>query len=248
MELDEIVERYAAGLAAADTHPWPPNANRRTGEVYLPGTKTLTEVQAVDSVVQHWRTITPSHFTDPNGHATGVPYATLPRAKCDHVMTTDGGTAPEWAIEVKHLSLVGDNGKDNGHTVTKAISPMLKDRSLIHDVARMREHPLARRLAVVVYSFDYTQASLQEALVRHPAHAARIGATDKLRIANDGVLSIDPLVAIADSILRPRYWLKGEMKRGGFTAWSHPCGGEGVVYGWELVNPAMTPLSKKNPW
>jgi len=246
--LREIVDRYAAGLAAADGARLPINSNRRTGAEYLPGTKTLTEVQAVDQVVAHWKRASPEQFVRPNGHATGVGYPSLPRAKCDHVFTADGGQTPEWAVEVKHLSLVGDNGKDNGHTATKAISPLLKDRSLIHDAARLREHPLARRLAVVVYSFNHTEQSLGEARRRHPAHLERIDEIDRLRIVNDGDLSVEPLVLIADMMLRGRYWLKGDMQRGNFTAWRHPCGGHGVVFAWELVNPVTTPLSQKNPW
>lgn len=248
MELQEIVDGYAAGLGAADAASPPPKRNRRTGADYLPGVKTQTEVQAVDHVVEHWRVLAPEQFLPPNFHSTGVPYPSLTRAKCDHVLTSDGGATPEWAIEVKHLSLVGDNGKDNGHTATKAMSPLLKDRSVIHDAARLREHPLARRLAVIVYSFDYTADSLEEARRRHPEHGARISETDRLRVANDGELSIRPLVLIADTMLRGRYWLTGEMRHSTFSAWRHPCGGRGVVFGWELVNPRSTPPSPRNPW
>jgi len=97
-------------------------------------------------------------------------------------------------------------------------------------------------------AFDYTEDSLAEARRRHPFHLGRIRETDRLRMANLGVLSIEPLMSVAFAMLAGRYWITGTIERATFEAWRHPCGGRGVVYGMELINPATALVDPRHPW
>lgn len=235
MELQTIVERYAEGLAAVDAATQIVNTSRRSGAEYLPGLKTLSETQAVEAVDQWWADTYPQEFADPNWHATDHPYPALPRAACDHVFTTDGepGLA-EWAIEVKFPALVGNNGKRNDFAVSKMLSPYLKDRSLMHDVLRLRGQAVGRRQAVLGFSFGYDQASCGRARDRHPQGAEFIGNIEAVVRANLGALSIEPLLEFCDGLLRIQRLIDGAQCRSEFSAWRHPCGGDGVVFAWEL--------------
>ena len=124
MELSQIVHRYAEGLSAIDREVTLERSNQRTREVYLPGLKTMLERDAVDQLNNWWARAHPDDFVSPSAHSTQIPFLGQGRNSCDHVITTEGPESPpEWAIEVKYLQLVGDNGKRNDYAVAKALSP-----------------------------------------------------------------------------------------------------------------------------
>lgn len=232
VDIQGIVDRYAEGLAAVDALNLPPRANQRTGEIYLPGLKSMREVDVVAQLDAWWGQVHPDDFID---HDIQVRYPNDPRAKCDQIITTEGvRSPPEWAIEVKCITLVGDNGKRNDFAVAKGLSPFLKDRSLYHDIERLRNAPIARHLAVVGYSFSYDLASCDEALARHPDEPARIRQIQDVCTTNGGSLTVRPIVEFADGIFRVKNLVRGQYSRTTFEAWRHPCGGRGVVFGWEV--------------
>ncbi len=235
MELQGIVDRYAEGLATIDTETTFLRPNQRTGEIYLPGLKTLSEKMAIDDLDSWWARAYPNDFVTDTAHHVQVPFPGERRSTCDQVITTVGQEDdPEWAIEAKYLQLVGDNGKRNDYAVAKAISPYLKDRSLYHDVMKLRQNPIARRLAVIGFSFTYDQSTCANALSIHPDQADRIEQISNVCLQNDGDLSVRPLVEFADGIFRVRELVEGPYCRANFEAWRHPCGGRGVVFGWEV--------------
>lgn len=234
MELQEIVDRYAEGLAAIDNETAFLRANQRTGEFYLPGLKTLSEAMVMVELDKWWARDHPTDFVTDTAHQVQVPFPGE-RNKCDQVITTSGQEDdPEWAIEAKYLQLVGDNGKRNDFAVAKAISPYLKDRSLYHDVLKLRANPIARRLAVIGFSFTYDQSTCTRAMSIHPDQSARIDEILNVCLQNNGDLSVRPLVEFADGIFRVRELVEGPFCRANFEAWRHPCGGRGVVFGWEV--------------
>lgn len=245
MELQAIVNRYAEGLAAADIDCLSPS-----GKAYLPGTPMLYEDGALDEIVRYWSRVRPEHFDAPNSqHVRTVEYPGLSRTKCDHVLTTDGGDRAEWAIEFKKISFIGDNGKRNDFGTGKVVSPFLKDRGVLHDAARLNSSPPARRLAVIVFGFEYDEASVREAEQRHPVHSMRIREIASVLRANGGEpLSLTPLAEIAEFVLRGRRWVVGNRCEARFEAWRHPCGGYGLVCGWEIVNPTTVQSNPAHPW
>lgn len=251
MDLEEVVQRYAAGLAALDLDTQPERANQRTGEFYKPGIKSLREPQVVKAVNEWWGSNFPADFNDPTVPRLGVRYPTMATpTKCDHVFTTDGDdSSPEWAIEWKNVVLIGDNGKRNDYTTGKILSPYLKDRSLLHDVARLRTYPLARRHAVVGYGFDYSLESCQEAHSRFPEHSETISNIEEVCRENGGSLSMRPLLDFAESILYVRGLVSGPRSQAPFYAWAHPAGGHGMVFGWEVRRPETeSDFDPRHPW
>jgi hypothetical protein len=235
VELQGIVDRYAEGLAAIDALNYDSGSNPRTGEPYLPGLMTLSEQRAVELLDAWWWAEHPDDFVSPSAHRIQVPYPRSPRNKCDQIITTSGTEVPpEWAIEAKYIRHIGNNGKRNDYGVGKALSPYLKDRSLFHDILRLREEPLARRLAVVAFSFRYDATTCAEAARLHPEHADRILEIQKVCRDNGGAVSVRPIAEFAHGIFVMRELVEWQFCKATFEAWRHPCGGKGVVFGWEV--------------
>jgi hypothetical protein len=239
VELQEIVGRFAEGIVAVDASTKHVSANQRTGEVYLPGVKTMSEPKFVEEFLEWWLLNHNSDFSPTNAIDREVPYKNIPRAKCDLILSTDGSKLenPEWSIEVKHIALVGNNGKNNDYGVAKILSPYLKDRSLIHDIDRMRNFGIGKRKAVIGYCFDYSFKSCEEALSKHPNQVDTIKNMQDVCKKNNpetGEYSAKPMVEFADEIFRSRGLVKNLIKLGFQNAWRHPCGGSGLIFGWEL--------------
>ena len=241
MELSQILERFAEGLLYVDANTEFVGANRRTGEVYLPGVKTMNEPKFVEELLDWWRLEYSNDFSPPGASDREVPYENLRRANCDLVFSTDGSSLekPEWSIEVKHIALVGNNGKNNDYGVQKILSPYLKDRSLIHDIERLRSHGKGKRKAAIGYCFDYNFSTCEEALTKHPQHEDIVHEIREVCRKNDpakGSLSVIPMIEFADEIFQNRGLVKPVIAKGFSNAWRHPCGGYGYIWGWELLN------------
>ncbi len=91
-----------------------------SGRAYSPGIGPHTESRTVDLVLEqlHGR---PRYAS----LRTSVAYLSAPRQKCDLVL--EG----EWAVEVKMLRFMGDNGKPNGnilmHILAVSSAPQCSD-------------------------------------------------------------------------------------------------------------------------
>jgi len=242
VELEQIVERFAEGLKFVDFNSLYIGSNQRTGAPYLPGVPTMPEINVSKEVLAWWVATHPGDFSPANAHQTEVPYLGIPRAKCDMVFSSDGNwpSLPEWAVEVKRIQFVGDNGKNNDYNVPKILSPYLKDRSLIHDIRRMRNHPIARFQAVVGYAFSYDFETCRQALLRHPTETVRVDEMRRVCRTNDpkhGVLESNDLIENADLQFKSAGVVSKLVTKPFFDLWRHPCGGRGNVFAWQ-VEPA----------
>src|SRR5262245_58548812 len=127
MELDELVEWFAAGLALADSRR--PVSVSRTGRTYLPGigphSESATMRLAFNASSIERRATPPVAFE--------VPYPTQPKNHCDVVIHEPA----EWAVEIKLLRLMGDNGKLNDNMLTHILSPYPANRSAVTDCAKL---------------------------------------------------------------------------------------------------------------
>ena len=240
MDLDEIVEVVAKGIPAVDHFTQLIRVNAGTQESLLPGVKTLTEKQFVADLVKWWSEDEQAQLFDIYNFETERKYSHTKRAKCDLVLSSDGSGLdfPEWAIEFKHISLAGNNGKANGYAVQKVLSPYLNDRSLIHDIERLKYDPPGKKLAVIGYCFDYSFASCDEALRLHPNHPDVIENLRKLCKSVDprnGIFSAADLVEFADEIFQKRGLVSTPVIRKFSNAWKHPAGGNGLVFGWQVL-------------
>ena len=240
MELNELMGRFAEGLVEVDKNTSHISANARTGEVYLPGVKTMAEPKFVEELTDWWQAKYAEDFNPVGSLQREVPYVGIPRAKCDITLSTDGSAKalPEWAVEVKHIALVGNNGKNNDYGVAKILSPYLKDRSLIHDIERLRDHGVAKRKAVIGYCFDYDFESCKEALKFHPNQTEYIDNIREVCKKNDpsnGHYTAVPMIEFANEIFCSRNLVNPLQIKNFEGAWRHPCGGSGVIFGWELL-------------
>lgn len=252
MDLQQIVDRYAEAIQHVDEHHDAVGANARTGLIYQAGFKSINEEPAVQAIDAAWDELHPG---ERQLHKVSVQYPELAAtAKCDHVLTTDGyipGEPDEWGIEVKRLQFVGDNGKRNDYATTKVLSPYLKDRGLLHDAIRLREHGFTRRVAVMGYCFDYDSASLKRAEELHNTPSAQeiLGEIRGVLRSNGGALRTRPLIEFAEAILVLRGMTTGPRAQAEFEAWRHPAGGRGVVFGWEVRRPHLElDYDPRHPW
>lgn len=110
MELEPFVADVGAAIKRVDSRR-PRAANVRTGVAYQPGIGPHPETQAVDLIVSEIQTAAPDSYRD-RLHTS----ATQPGAS-RHTCAVRFGTGPawDWAVEVKRLRLVGNNGKPYGN-------------------------------------------------------------------------------------------------------------------------------------
>lgn len=238
MELSLIVERVAEGLSAIDSLDSGGRSNRRTGEPYLKGLKTMSEHEVTTGLVKWWPTAHPEDFGTRLEVLSETPYPRSPRDRCDIFIREIDALSPVWALEVKHIALVGDNGKNNDYGVTKMLSPYLKDRSLRHDVIRLRDSGFGCKAATVVYSFSYSPKTVAEALARYPMYSDRVHELERVRAsAQDerGEYSISPMVRLATHMLKSEGLVNLTAEARFTNAWAHPCGGEGIVAAWQVT-------------
>src|SRR5262249_32309420 len=100
----------------------------------------------------------------------GVAYP-VGRQKCDLCI----GSSPnwEWAVEVKMLRLMGDNGKPNDNMLMHILSPYPNDRSALTDWVKLVNSGADGRKAIVIYGFDYPGRPMDPAIAAFEVLAAR---------------------------------------------------------------------------
>lgn len=245
MDLAEIVKKTTEGLFAVDSITKTVKSNRRTHETYLPGVKTIGEVQFIKELFDWWDKTFPEDFQNKSDYVLHYPYDTL-KGHCDVVFNTNNSKRTEnyeWAIEYKYIGLVGNNGKNNDYGLAKALSPYLKDRSLIHDVERLRESKFAQEKAVILYGFEYdfnTCAIAEKKCFQQGITPTIVQEVKKVCESVDpvnGTYSLEPIVEMLDDFLSRKNWVKGSGIHCLFDgAYRHPAGGKGRVVGWEIIS------------
>lgn len=92
----------------------------------------------------------------------GIPYVSLPRQRCDVCL----GNEPswEWAIEVKLLRFLGDNGQLNDNILMHILSPYPAHRSALSDCSKLIVSGLGARKAVLIYGFASADWPLEPAI------------------------------------------------------------------------------------
>ena len=75
--------------------------------------------------------------------------------KCDLVI------GDEWAIEVKMIRMMGDNGKPNDNLVSHVISPYPKQRSALTDCRKLLDSGLPGHKAILMYGYEYPEFPLE---------------------------------------------------------------------------------------
>ena len=251
MNLKQLAERFAEGLVFVDSNTTfitvgNRRRNRETKQLedgieFLPGVKTMKEPQTVSEVVEWWLNKYPNDFNPKGAVKTNVIFPNMSRRnKCDIILSSDGSdlNEPEWAIEVKHISFCGNNGKKNDFTVQKLLSPYHKDRSLIHDINRLRTTSLGKRRAVLGYCFNYSFNKLEKLKQLHPQHHSIIEnileQVCKPNNVETGEINIRDMVDFANDIFVSKGLVSNLELVDFYGATRHPCGGDGTVFAWEI--------------
>jgi len=235
--LQQIVDLVADAIPSVDATTEVVTTNPKVGAFHQ-GVPSMREPDFVRDLFRWWSDdrdiLTLGDFD------LEVPYPNAQRSTCDAVLDiAHSGHNSRWAIEFKRVQMVGDNGKNNDYGIPKMLSPYLKDRSLRHDVERLRVSGLAERSAVIGYAFRYSFDLIEESCRKHPAQTERLDNLRKVCQRNDpvdGVLDPMEMVYLSNEMLS-RSGLVADHAVAKFEgAWRHPCGGAGVVFGWELSN------------
>lgn len=92
----------------------------------------------------------------------GVPYPEASRQKCDLCL----GYPPawEWALEIKMLRILGDNGKANDNILMHIFSPYSAHRSAVTDCTKLAASGLGRRRGILIYGYDADDWPLEPAI------------------------------------------------------------------------------------
>lgn len=169
VELEQLVADVGVAIKRIDSRR-PQAANVRTGVTYQPGIGPHPETQVVDLIVAELQAMAPERYHD-KLH-TSVSYPGASRQKCDLCV----GSMPhwDWAVEVKMLRLMGDNGKPNDNMLMHILSPYPKDRSALTDCPKLLDSGLPGRKAVLIYGFDYPSLPMDPAIEAFEVLASRL--------------------------------------------------------------------------
>jgi hypothetical protein len=183
--LADLVRDFAVGILAVDSLA-PIASNSRTGASFQPGIGPHTEAQTVKLVMAHLADTDPQRY-DP--YRLGVPYADGTRQACD--VCLGAPSSWDWAVEIKMLRLMGDNGKLNDNMVMHILSPYPAHRSALTDCKKLLASRLGTRKAVLIYGYDYPDWPMDPAIEAFQALASR-----EAKLA-------DPVVAKFDGLIHP---------------------------------------------
>lgn len=162
MEVAEVVEFLALGIKRADARR-PVGANKRSGLPYQAGVGPHTESE----------TITLALAEVSNEMSVQVrreiPYPAAVRSRCDVVLD---GPDP-WAVEIKMLRLMGDNGKPNDSILMHILSPYPAHRSALTDCVKLLDSGFACRKGLVIFGYDYPGWPMDPAIEAFQSLASR---------------------------------------------------------------------------
>jgi hypothetical protein len=158
-DLATIVNDFAECMKRVDAR-CPQAANLRSGQTFQPGIGPHSETQTVALVARELEVYAPERYADQIG--VGRPYPEYPRQKCDLCILR--GQIWGWAVEVKMLRMLGDNGKVNDNILMHILSPYSEHRSALTDCLKLAQSRLAHRRAILIYGYEHHQWPLEPAI------------------------------------------------------------------------------------
>lgn len=94
----------------------------------------------------------PGDFQPGIGITVRHPYPNIPRSACDMVFTTSTytGPDPEWAVELKVIRFIGDNGGKNPYGAGNFLSPYKMETSFTTDLVSQHNSTIGPRRRLLV--------------------------------------------------------------------------------------------------
>lgn len=154
MELGQFVDGLARGVEAADSRS-PVAVGQRSGRVFQPGIGPHSESETITLALAE-----PNVGLELARIEREVPYPAISRSRCDIVVDGSAG----WAIEVKLLRLLGDNGLKNDNMLMHILSPYPVDHSALSDCPKLLQSGFEGRKAIVIIGYDYDTLPLEPAI------------------------------------------------------------------------------------
>jgi len=200
VSLPDIVQKFAESLKHVDSQ-------RPKYKNYQEGIGPFPEHKAIALIIQEV-----SHKQLPLSVKTNVVYpGPGSRQKCDICIFANANHY-DWAIEVKLLRFLGDNGKPNDNMLTHILSPYPQHKSALNDCVRLAGSSLKAKKAILIYGFEHDKWPLEPAIEAFE------------HLANERLANKIPV----------EYQL-GTRYVSCFTGLIHPIHTQGKVFGWELI-------------
>ncbi len=148
LSLEQIVRDFVDGMKAADAKR-PVAQSARSARKYRAGLGPFSEASTIRLVMLELAALQPERYRD---YSLEVAYPAAVRSKCDLCI----GAAPRWnwAIEVKMLRMLGDNGLPNDNMLMHILSPFPEHRSALTDCSKLRVSGLEGRKAVLIFGYE----------------------------------------------------------------------------------------------
>jgi len=238
VDFHTVMDRFVEGLEYIDQTHKTPQKGRKV-EAYHPGLANMYETTVRDHLIEWWETKKSADLLNDSKIKKEHRYPDDPSKSCDVVLSGSDWRNEldwEWAVEIKRIQFIGDNGNNNDYGVGKLLSPYRKDRSLASDIIKLQQSPIAKKKAVIAYVFNYSFETCDMAETLHPQETKTISALRDVCRLNDpinGVIDSKDLIEVVEFSLKQ--WgvdLKSVVKN--FNAWTSPTGGRGVLFGWEV--------------
>jgi hypothetical protein len=185
VDLQTVVPDLGSCIKRIDSRRPQASSARKPEKTYQPGIGPHSETKAVDLMVAELRELKPLVYGE--SLHTNVSYIGGSRQKCD--LCIGNGSQWEWALEIKMLRLMGDNGKPNDNMLMHILSPYSGDRSALTDCRKLLGSGLGRRKAIIIYGFDYPGLDMDPAI-----EAFEILAQRQVRLGSKVVTGYDNLV------------------------------------------------------
>ena len=162
MELIEIISRFNSAVKIIDDTIEHGRKTKQAWGEYLPGIGSAYETDIRDELMKWWN----ERFSDsviekeqkyPESDRTG---------RCDVCIFENTNSIRDsdiydWAIELKLVANIGDNGGINNYGLGKVVSPYKSERSSVHDCGKLSGSKIAKRKAIIIFGFEFDSESVE---------------------------------------------------------------------------------------
>jgi hypothetical protein len=204
---------------------------------YLRGVASLEEKVLTEEVMKIWIEKYLEDFDDKTKIHIEYKYPEDGSIKCDLVFSSKGYKGKfenEWAIEIKKVLTIGDNGKDFDFTTKRIHAKGKKKSSMYNDSKRLTKSLIAENKLVIGYGFKYDKDKFVYMRTLHSKYKERLINLEKELKKNDWDLNLNEDMVSLKNDLMARGWIKEDFELIDFWAPKHPCGGYGEMYVFQI--------------
>lgn len=223
---EKIVEQITLGLEDIDKNCLiQKKTTTQQGEqkVYLRGLASLDESKITSHLVFYLEKTLPNYFDNIVLIKAEKKYKQKSK-RCDIVIIfmDDNGNEIQVDIEIKHIRLIGDNGKDYNW------KPIRTDE-FWGDIKKLNKHSKANIKLVIAITYEYDQETLNYMRTLHPEHKDRLDKIGCVLYGKEGKYNMDEDLEKNENYYILKGMMKGKFEKRHFRATTHPCAGRGTL-------------------